>query len=165
MGHNISAIIGKKPINEQKLKSYQLALAYESDFAIVILDQDSMWYWADELNLSVDSESERIRWACELSFFFAREIGMTKYAIINTDYFAGMGGQAASLYENGIAILPEKSINEVLNALGVIQEAGKDEFDTLNLGEYRESEYYYWNSGNWADDKPNMIAGRIPDRN
>ena len=95
MGHNICAIIGKKPINEDNLKKYGLALAYEENFAIIILDQDSIWYWSEKLNFSIESQSENIEWACELIFHFAKEIGLKKYAIIQTDYFGGIGSQCA----------------------------------------------------------------------
>lgn len=165
MGHNICAIIGKKTINEEALKKYQLALAYEGDFAIIILNQDSVWYWADKLNLSIDSESENIDWACELIFHFAKELGVKKYAVIQTDYFGGIGSQCASLYDDGLIITPDKSINDILNLLGVQRIGSKDEFDVINLGKYRNSENYYWNSDNWADRKSNMIAGRIPKDN
>ena len=162
MGHNICAIIGKRPINEETLKKYQLALAYEGDFAIIILNQDSVWYWADKLNLRIESESENIDWACGLIFHFAKEHGYKKYADIQTDYFGGIGSQCASLYDDGIIITPDKSIDDILNLLGVQRIGSKDEFDVINLGKYRNSENYYWSSDNWADRKSNMIAGRIP---
>lgn len=162
MGHNICAIVGRKPINEEKLKKYQLALAYEGDYAIIILEQDSIYYWGDKLNLSFHSASENIEWACEVTFHFAREVGLKIYGIIQTDYFAGLGEQCASLYEDGKVIIAERSIDDILCALGVIKTDSKDEFDTLNLGDYRHSEYYYWDTNNFAEIKGNMIAGRVP---
>jgi hypothetical protein len=162
MGHQICAIIGKKPINEDTVKKYQLAIAYEDNFAIVILERESIYYWGDKLNLSFDSESDTIDWACELTFFFAKELGIEKYAIIQTDYFSGMGSQCASLYENGKAVIKEKDINEALHELGVSRTHEKDEFDMINLSEYRASEYYYWETSNFADKQSNMIAGKIP---
>jgi len=162
MGHNICAIVGKTSINESKVKEYQLAVAFENEYAVVILDQESIDYWSEKLNLSYQSVSENINWACELVFFWAKELGLEKYGIIQTDYFGGMGSQWASLYENGKPLLTEKSINEVLQALGVSRTQEKDEFETINLDEYRESEYYYWDTSNFADKKSNMIAGKIP---
>jgi hypothetical protein len=162
MGHNICAIIGEKPINEDNVKKYQLAIAYEGNFAIVILERESIYYWGDKLNLSFESESNNIDWACELIFYFAKELGLKKYGIIQTDYFGGIGEQYASLYENGNILLNEKSINEILREIGVNKNSFKDEFDTLNLGEYRGTEQYYWETQNFADRKPNMIAGKIP---
>jgi len=165
MGHSICAIIGKRPVDEDNLKKYQLALAYEGDFAIVILDQDSVWYWAEKLQLNIQSQSENIEWACELSFHFAKELGLKKYAIIQTDYSGGTGAQSASLYEEGQLVMGDKPINDILRLIGVEKTKDKDEFDAINLGGYRDSEYYYWDSNNWADAKPNMIAGRIPKDN
>ncbi len=161
MGHNICAIIGQKNIKIDKIKEFALATAFENEFAIVILDFDAMLYLGSKLSLNMDSESENIEWACELSFFISKEIGMQKYAIIQTDYFGGMGDQCASLYEDGKIVVKEKSINEILKKLGVINKEGLNEFDTLNLSEYRNSEYYYWDEHNWAEKKDNMIAGKI----
>lgn len=165
MGHNICAIIGKKPIDENVLKKFQLAVAYENGYAIIILERESVWYWSEKLDLSCESESDSIEWASELIFYFAKELGLEKYAIIQTDYFGGIGTQSASLYENGKPIITEKSINEVLHILGVSRTQEKDEFEMINLQEYRDSEYYYWSTSNFAEGKTNMIAGRIPKNN
>lgn len=164
MGHNICAIVGKCPIDEDKVKYYHLAVAYEENFAIVILEMDSIFYWSEKLNKSFESESENIDWACELVFFFANELGMETYAIIQTNYFAGIGDQYASLYKNGKPITSETSINDALQELGVVK-GDSDEFDTINLGKYRQSELYYWDTHNQAEGKPNMIAGKIPKDN
>lgn len=161
MGHNICALISRKPIDENILMKYQLAVAFEDEFAIVILEIDSIFYWSQKLNLSSESLNEKIDWACELVFYFAKVLKMSKYALIQTDYFAGVGTQSASLYENGTLTIENKSIN-VLKEIGVKRTPLADEFDTLNLGKYRATEYYYWDNHNFADKKENMIAGRIP---
>lgn len=164
MGHHVSAIIGKKDkTNIEAIKNYQLAAAFESDFVIIFLETYSLGYWAEKLDLSIDSESLEIYWACPLVFFLAKEIGFEDYAIIQTDYFAGIGTQSASLYKNGLIVLEEKSINEVLKELGVKKGSSFDEFEAINLDKYRNSERYYYDSGNPAENMPNMIAGRIPE--
>ncbi len=165
MGHQICALISKLPIDETKVRAYSLAVAFESEFAIVILDEDSIDYWEQELGLSSKSQSSKIEWACELVFHFAKELNMQQYALIQTDYFAGMGEQSASLYEDGKLILEHQTINAVLAKLGVERTLEKDEFDVLNLGEYHASENFYWDSHNFADLKDHMIAGRIPKKN
>lgn len=162
MGHNICALISRKPIDENIINKFQLAVAFEDEFAIVILEIDSIFYWSEKLNLSSDSLNEEIDWACELIFHFAKELKMSKYALIQTNYFAGIGTQSASLYENGTLTIENKSINDILKEIGVKATHLADEFDTLNLGEYRATEYYYWDNHNIADKKENMIAGRIP---
>jgi hypothetical protein len=161
MGHNICAIVGENPINEEKAREYGLAVIYECNFAIIPLDESSIYYWSNNLSLGTNSESEYLEWACEVTFHFAKEIGLTKYGIIQTDYWCGPGYQSASLYENGKSVLTERTINEILKELGVEREGNLDEFDTLNLGEYRSSEEYYWDSHNQAEGKSNMIPGRI----
>ena len=161
MGHHICAIIGKKPVNEEAIRKYQLAAAFESDYVIVILDQESVWYWSEKLGLSSDSEIEDIDFACEIIFHFAKEIGFQQYGIIQTDYFGGVGSQCASLYDNGQLLIGEKMIDDILRELGVVRTKDKDEFDILNLGEYRSGDHYYWESLPEQMKRPNVIYGRI----
>jgi division protein CdvB (Snf7/Vps24/ESCRT-III family) len=60
----------------------------------------------------------------------------------------------------------ESNINTVLKQIGVERSAHIDEFDTINLDEYRESEYYYCDSeDNKALKKTNMIPGRLFNKN
>ena len=162
MGHHICAIIGKKPVNEEAIRKYQLAAAFEGDYVILILDHESVWYWSEKLGLSSDSESEDIDFACELIFHFAKEIGFQQYGIIQTDYFGGVGSQCASLYDNGRLLIGEKMIDDILRELGVVRTKDKDEFDILNLSEYRSGDYYYWELMTGNLKSPNVIYGHIP---
>lgn len=163
MGHSINAIIGKKAETDiEVIKKYQLATTFEKEYTIIILENDSMYHWSENLGYDIESESENLDWASPIVFKIAEDIGFKKYAIIKTDYFGGIGEQFASLYENSICQIKEAKINVVLKEFGVIAKNDNDEFDEINLGEYRESEYYYWDKNNWAENKPNMIAGRIP---
>lgn len=87
-----------------------------------------------------------------------QESRIGKLAYIETDYFGGIGSQSAILFENSqIKIKPfktetfwdekaynychkpegENAINIVLKELGVYREKGKDEFDSIGLGNYR----------------------------
>lgn len=163
MGHNIKAIIGKKTETDiDVIKRYELAAAFEKDYTIIILEDDSIYHWADKLGFDYHSESENLDCASPIVFKIAKDIGFKKYAIIKTDYFAGMGEQFASLYENTHCLIEEKSINIVLKELGIVANKGNDEFDEINLSEYRLAEYYYWDENNWAESRSNMIAGKIP---
>ncbi|RAV55934.1 hypothetical protein DIU36_16615 [Mucilaginibacter rubeus] len=162
MGHHINAIIGRAPINEEQAKTYGLALVYEAGYVIVILDWDSVFYWSTKLNLSCDSTIEDLDWDCELIHYFASQLNFTDYVLIKTDYFAGNGEQYASLYKNGFCCWHGHSINIALAGIGVKRNMEMDEFDALNLGEYRDSEYYYWDGEhNLALKRENMIAGKI----
>lgn len=134
MGHHICALIGKAPINEDKVREYGLAVAYENDFAIVILDWDQMEYWDGRLGFNSKSYSDNIDWDCELAWFWAKELGWSKFAIIQTDYFAGMGDQSACNYDHGEKVIRDASINSALEELGVTPSLNCDAFDTINLG-------------------------------
>lgn len=63
-------------------------------------------------------------------------------AKIETDYFGGCGDQTAKVWDNGVKIFHQMDscgpINQALEYLGVKRENGKDEFDTLGLGQYRD---------------------------
>jgi hypothetical protein len=74
----------------------------------------------------------------------------TAVAYISTEYFGGHGGQDAVACLNGDVIFspeskgyndawPNSSISQALRAIGVIANAGQDEFDTLGLGSHRET--------------------------
>lgn len=74
-----------------------------------------------------------------------------KFIEINTDYFGGSGKQSAGLYETTESefielnkksndYLDSRPINYILKCYGVYKEGGYDEFDTINLGNYRSNE-------------------------
>ncbi|BDD08063.1 hypothetical protein FUAX_04950 [Fulvitalea axinellae] len=163
MGHHLTALIGKDTISRSKLKEYGLAVAFEKGYAIVILDDEAMDRLDDLLDKDTEALGENIEWDCELTLFLAKEIGLGVFALIKTDYFAGLGEQHACVYDGGDKKLDNVCINTVLRELGVECEGEQDEFDSINLSEYRQSEIYYWNPGNWADKKENMIGGRVLD--
>lgn len=59
-----------------------------------------------------------------------------KYLKIYTDYFGGVGEQYSELYLNGVKIQEYETVNEGLKEIGVIR-GYSDEFDAVNLGNYR----------------------------
>ncbi len=71
-------------------------------------------------------------------------------AYISTEYFGGDGGQDATAWNNRASVFspstqgygrewPHSSISQALRAIGVTIDAGKDEFDSLGLGNHRET--------------------------
>jgi hypothetical protein len=71
-------------------------------------------------------------------------------AYINTYYFGGQGGQDALVWDKGNLRFsptssgyeqewPNSPISQALRMIGVVAEAGEDEFDTLGLGKHRET--------------------------
>lgn len=67
--------------------------------------------------------------------------------VIETDYFGGFGEQHATVYKDG-KVLPNNEwnpkhnkynpINLALKFMGLESDPDKDEFDTINLGNYRD---------------------------
>lgn len=146
MGHYITAIIGKGPIKKNVADDYDLPCFEHNDFMIIALDAAHSDYWAEKLDL-FDSSERQIILDCKTTHFFAKAIGLNKYAIINTDYFGGVGEQFAVVYENGETIMPTKegAINEALKMLGVKCVKNLDEFDSICLGNYRNFDDYFEN--------------------
>lgn len=162
MGHHIDAIIGELPVNEDKINHYGLAVAFEDGFAIVLLDGEHIDLWEEITGLDSVNDIDGEVYDGELIHFFAREIGLTRYTVIKTDYFAGNGEQHAILFNNG-KIEMRGSINQALALLGVVVNGKYDEFEQIALDDYRATEYYYWQGEkNWARLKPNMIPGKMP---
>ena len=80
---------------------------------------------------------------------FAQALGISRFALINTEYFGGIGEQYATVYENGKRTLDVTSdgINQALSMIGVTRADGNDEFDSIGLGKYRRFDDHfekYW---------------------
>jgi len=79
-----------------------------------------------------------------------KNFGLVVFADIYTDYYGGYGSQKAYLYQcntnDSITILDEGNINRILNKYGISKEGVKDEFDSINLGNYRTNESLIYNS-------------------
>lgn len=144
MGHNISAIIGRRNTIQKLADTWIYAPVIElpQEFSMVFLT-----------NTFIESIEERYQisdnFCCpELDSFstiaeqLLQEFSFhTRLAYIETDYFGGVGTQGGVLYENGKIIIKPRSgegtINLLLKELGVMCIRGLDEFDSLNLGNYR----------------------------
>jgi hypothetical protein len=77
-----------------------------------------------------------------------REFGKDKtVGVLSTDYFGGAGHQEAKLFVNNKKEYDkssefdwsERPINSVLKMIGVVSEIGMDEFDTINLSNFRSN--------------------------
>jgi len=63
-----------------------------------------------------------------------------RFAVIQTDYFGGMGGQWAAAFDAEVRVTPDGStINRALEALGVRATATEDAFDVVGLGTFRHN--------------------------
>jgi hypothetical protein len=102
-----------------------------------------------------NKDSEEIKWTELPEGILAttyisnvREFGKDKtIAKIMTDYFGGSGHQEAKLFVNNKKEYDnssefdwsEKPINTVLKKMGIKSKDDMDEFDTINLGNYRSN--------------------------
>jgi hypothetical protein len=77
-----------------------------------------------------------------------REFGKDKtVGVLSTDYFGSAGHQEAKLFVNNKKEYDkssefdwsERPINSVLKMIGVVSEIGMDEFDTINLSNFRSN--------------------------
>lgn len=66
----------------------------------------------------------------------------------STDYFGGMGEQDAVLAistQKGYKVIRKSdSIDDILGDYGIVRTGGQDEFDSINLGNYRTNEDFYF---------------------
>jgi hypothetical protein len=78
-----------------------------------------------------------------------REFGKGRIiAKIETDYFGGAGSQSAKLFIDNKKVYDKNSefdyscnpINDVLEKMGVVCRDNMDEFDTIELGNYRSNQ-------------------------
>jgi hypothetical protein len=149
MGHQITAIVTALPIDEDQARAFDLPVFIENGYAIVGLDVAHTDYWADKLHLQDADDASEISLDCQTTHYFAKKLGITKFAIIYTDYLGGIGDQFAVVYERGRVILPTaaSAINLALRLIGVTCLPGLDEFDSMNLAKYRHFDQYfeqYW---------------------
>ncbi|GEM_PF-3137306 len=193
MGHSITAIIAQAPINEVKAIERGLPVIFEGAFVIVPVP------WELLVELSNDDEpadgAATTLFNTHVPHLLARELGMAAYALIQTDYFGGVGEQNATYHGTAGQEIRDITINTALRMLGVQRTppyhedqvsdrtggllakvrswwAGrssigsdqlsnmypaKDEFDTLNLGEYRSME----DGRFWAEGKAGQRLGNI----
>lgn len=159
MGHAITAIITKNPIDENKAKELDLACFHEKNVTIIGLDTCHSEFWAKQFGIYDDS-SDFFGYPAGVfvnsTLKLAEAIGISKFALITTDYFGGIGVQAGRVfinnkevildgYNSDDALFKGVTINATLKYIGVKKSLFKDEFDTINLSKYRSFDSYYDN--------------------
>src|SRR5262245_17969674 len=143
MSHAINALLLKGPFDAAKAAEFGLqAIPVGFDITLFLLSPDFCDEWAERLKMT-DSLSERPLLNCEVIHHMARTIAVSPlFAIIETDYYAGLGAQYAVVYRGATEVMPPAKgesgpINQALRILGVGTKHGNDEFDTIGLGNYR----------------------------
>jgi hypothetical protein len=161
MGHSISAFIGQygplRAIADALCHTHIAALPQGYSMLPVRIEV------LDQCTFSLpghlpDEYPEFMRLFPELIVVARQQASHAPLAYVETDYFGGVGTQAAVLwhgetiygpfqsetqYEKSVVqVVPadQRAINRVLQRLGIQQEAAVDEFDALGLGQFRSNE-------------------------
>lgn len=178
MGHHISALVTKGPFSVERATELSLpAIDLGYDLTMFPLCADFL----DELaaNEGIEQtgsymgsgpESPPVLDGPEIAHLAQSLAPNSLYAVIETDYFGGNGGQAAVVYRGDTVVMPpcrsqRGPVNKALRTLGVVRRSRLDEFDTVGLGRYRTFEdlfarYYDETqqcrptSGRWAATEP-----------
>lgn len=147
MAHAISVIVTKQTIKEAAAAEIDLVSITKGEFSLVPLDACHSDYWAEKLNLDYQSFSEMIH-DSSTTLEFAKRLEIDEFAILETEYFGGIGSQAAAVYYKGKRILLQKdkeqttshgtgAINQALSKIGVVAGDKIDEFEAIGLHEHR----------------------------
>jgi hypothetical protein len=146
MGHHLSAVILKGCFDPEISESYDLqGIALGFDLTLFPMSHYYTACWAKTIGVSGQLPGRQPE---KLIFLSDRIIAhllieitnstAPLYAIIATNYFGGNGKQWALVYQG--TDLADDSITQISSALqflGVKQQSGMDEFDTVGLGKYR----------------------------
>ena len=143
MGHRISAILLRDQYDTARALDFGL-LPIPLPFGLTMfpLDDNFCDDWVEKLNLPGFLSARPLLNAHVVHHFVASIAEEPLFAIIETDYFSGLGEQAAAVYRGQTEIMPPEvagagPINKALRHLGVVAQSGLDEFDTVGLGEFR----------------------------
>ncbi len=142
MGHAIQALVTSQVVHLKQLAEFDLIALPAAGFTVIPLHANHCDAWTERLQLESRSHSPLLL-DLEVTHVIARALRITRYALLETDYFGGTGTQGAAVYEFEKQVLLGDSINAALRLLGVTCRAGLDEFDTLELGKHRSFERFF----------------------
>ncbi|MFD4373852.1 hypothetical protein [Streptomyces sp. NPDC058486] len=154
MAHTMCALVVAGQLDTQRALSVGLrARLTHEGISVFPIDHYFSAYWAAvrgnsaQLDLPDGIASECVTFPSEAVLHdLAREVTdeeRPRFAIIQTDYFAGAGGQWAAAFHGQERVTPDQaSINHALAVLGVRSTTTADEFDTIGLGEFRSNPDY-----------------------
>jgi len=126
-----------------------------AEFFLVPLEASHCDTWTENLGLPYHDERRTIKTPIILDSPFAHHVASIatdeQYALVETDYFGGNGDQVAAVFNIGepdpvyhSARLETGPINEALRMLGVVAVKSADEFDTLGLGFFRNTDDFFY---------------------
>jgi hypothetical protein len=150
VGHNITAIVIADAFKAEVAKTFDLvAVPLTSPLTLFHLDHYYTAYWQAvrgcTKQLDVPSEFPGVfpREGIVAQLVFDLSVESPRFAIIQTEYFGGAGGQWACAFtgehrKTGASA----TINDALRMLGVVRQGNQDEFDCVGLGAHRSQPEY-----------------------
>ncbi|NED16213.1 hypothetical protein [Streptomyces sp. SID9124] len=151
MTHAVCALVVTGQVDTPKAESLGLhaRLTY-ADISVFPIDHYFSGYWAAvrgnraQLDLPRDVLAESVTFPGDAVLLdLVREVTheeRPRFAVIQTDYFGGMGGQWAAAFDGEVRVTPDgATINRALEALGVRATATEDAFDVVGLGTFRHN--------------------------
>ncbi|MDJ1473824.1 hypothetical protein [Xanthocytophaga flava] len=149
MGHHITAILLKGDYDISLAESFDLlGVRLDNTITMFFIDNYFSAYWQVKLGITgfLDRNDADYLPSENVLAHLMEQISKQKdpiFALIETDYFGGMGKQYANVYRNKVLVDKNiKTINQALAYLGVKRRSKVDEFDTVGLGNYRSNPEY-----------------------
>lgn len=140
MGYTLRAFLGPTQTVQQLASHFQHAYGVEIAAGLSLLPMTEDLY--DEVNTFV--ESATIASCLFLTSHVEQQVlallGPASIGYVEAEYFAGTGSQVGLLWQFGQRSPAPLTINAVLRGLGITASEGRDEFATVDLGRYRETE-------------------------
>ncbi|MFD0884384.1 hypothetical protein ACFQ08_07435 [Streptosporangium algeriense] len=148
MGHHICALVVAGQVDAERARSVGLhAELVHDDISVFPIDHHFSAYWAatrgGDAWLDLPGGLPATFPGEAVLRDLVREVTGTdepRFAIIQTEYFAGLGGQWAVAFAGERRLTADQaSINDALAVLGVRASATADEFDVIGLGGFRSN--------------------------
>ncbi|WP_019929704.1 hypothetical protein [Nocardia sp. BMG111209] len=150
MGHSITALIVPGSVDADAAIRWDLVpIPLHHGLSLLHLTHYYTMYWQAALGIT-----EHIEPSPEVPILFPTE-GVVRviaadlsarpdpsFAVVYTDYHAGVGDQWAATCTAGGTIRSASDINAALRMLGITGAPGLDEFDTVGLGAHRSTPEY-----------------------
>jgi hypothetical protein len=143
MGYFLQAFIGRQNDLKPIIDKYHNACSINvgQDIAIVPMTED-LYDEINQMNVS-DGVSTFMYLTKSIETEILNLIDAKNIGYIEAEYHGGQGGQTAIIWtdrqRSNVIEYGQGAINSVLKRFGVVTDIGKDEFDTLNFGRYRQT--------------------------
>jgi hypothetical protein len=140
MGYTLRAFLGPTLAVQQLASHFQHAYRVDlaADLSLLPMTEDLY----DEVSHFVESPPIA---SCLLLTSYVEEqvlavLGPASIGYVEADYFGGQGRQIGLFWQVGQRSPAPMTINAILRGLGITASEGRDEFATVDLGRYRETE-------------------------